>query len=95
MRDKYPDFVERLEKEGMVSRRVMGEEDDPSSAIGRGWKSMFSTDDKLVAEQRFVFSLLSLHRFPFTFSRIDMDYKQNLNICNGSGSLLLQAELQS
>ncbi|CAI0423408.1 unnamed protein product [Linum tenue] len=51
MRDKYPDFVERLEKEGMVSRRVMGEEDDPSSAIGRGWKSMFSTDDKLVAEQ--------------------------------------------
>ncbi|CAL1378282.1 unnamed protein product [Linum trigynum] len=52
MREKHPDFVERLEKEGMVSRRVMGEEDDPSSAIGRGWKSTFSTNDKLVAEQR-------------------------------------------
>ncbi|CAI0423417.1 unnamed protein product [Linum tenue] len=70
MREKHPDFVERLEKEGMVSRRVMGEEDDPSSAIGRGWKSTFSTNDKLVAEQRFVLAFsrlpISFHRFPFT-----------------------------
>ncbi|CAL1378292.1 unnamed protein product [Linum trigynum] len=52
MKEKHPEFVERLEEEGLVYNRVMGEEDDPSSAIGRGWKSTFGTVDKMVAGQR-------------------------------------------
>ncbi|KAH6820811.1 2-oxoglutarate and oxygenase superfamily protein [Perilla frutescens var. hirtella] len=52
MKEKYPDFVEKLEKEGLIYTRVLGEEDDPSSPIGRGWKSTFLTADKAVAEER-------------------------------------------
>ncbi|PIN26043.1 hypothetical protein CDL12_01211 [Handroanthus impetiginosus] len=52
MKEKYPDFVEKLENNGLIYTRVLGEEDDPSSAIGRGWKSTFLTIDKSVAEER-------------------------------------------
>ncbi|KAL3840849.1 hypothetical protein ACJIZ3_025440 [Penstemon smallii] len=52
MKEKYPDFVEKLEKHGLIYTRVLGEEDDPSSPIGRGWKSTFLTNDKSVAEER-------------------------------------------
>ncbi|KAH6832109.1 2-oxoglutarate and oxygenase superfamily protein [Perilla frutescens var. hirtella] len=52
MKEKYPDFVKRLEKVGLLYTRIMGEEDDPSSAIGRGWKSTFWTTDKIVAQHR-------------------------------------------
>lgn len=52
MNEKYPEFVERLEKHGLLYVRVLGEGDDPSSPIGRGWKSTFLTDDKAVAEER-------------------------------------------
>ncbi|KAL6496994.1 hypothetical protein OROGR_028923 [Orobanche gracilis] len=52
MQEKYPDFVEKLEKHGLIYTRVLGEEDDPSSPIGRGWKSTFLTKDRGVAEQR-------------------------------------------
>ncbi|CAL1378287.1 unnamed protein product [Linum trigynum] len=52
MKEKHPEFVARLEEEGLLYSRVIGEEDDTSSAIGRGWKSTFSTNDKEVAEQR-------------------------------------------
>ncbi|CAA6671632.1 unnamed protein product [Spirodela intermedia] len=41
MREKYPDFVDRLEKY-----------DDPSSPIGRGWQSTFLTKDRNIAEER-------------------------------------------
>lgn len=58
MRDKYPDFVEKLEKHGLIYTRVLPEEDDPSSPIGRGWKSTFLTNDKSVAEPRFSFPSL-------------------------------------
>ncbi|CAI0423456.1 unnamed protein product [Linum tenue] len=64
MKEKHPEFVERLEEEGLVYNRVMGEEDDPSSAIGRGWKSTFGTADKMVAGQRYfssVFPMLQVH----------------------------------
>lgn len=53
MKNKYPDFVERLEEHGLIYIRVLGEDDDPSSPIGRGWKSTFLTKDKSVAEERF------------------------------------------
>lgn len=52
MMEKYPEFVEKLETEGVIYTRVLGEEDDPSSPIGRGWKSTFLTKDKTVAEER-------------------------------------------
>lgn len=52
MKERYPDFVEKIEEHGLIYTRVLGEEDDPSSPIGRGWKSTFLTNDKSVAEQR-------------------------------------------
>ena len=52
MKDKYPEFVERLEKHGLLYIRVLGEDDNPSSPIGRGWKSTFLTTDKTIAQQR-------------------------------------------
>lgn len=52
MKVKYPEFVEKLEKHGLIYTRILGEDDDPSSAIGRGWKSTFLTKDKSIAEQR-------------------------------------------
>ncbi|XP_022144439.1 clavaminate synthase-like protein At3g21360 [Momordica charantia] len=52
MRERYPEFVQRLEEQGLIYTRVLGEGDDPSSPIGRGWKSTFLTDDKGIAEER-------------------------------------------
>ncbi|KAE9588077.1 putative TauD/TfdA-like domain-containing protein [Lupinus albus] len=52
MKERYPEFVERLEKYGLLYIRVLGEDDNPSSPIGRGWKSTFLTTDKSVAEHR-------------------------------------------
>ncbi|CAM8949940.1 unnamed protein product [Rhodiola kirilowii] len=52
MKHKYPDFVQKLEHHGLIYTRVMGEDDDPSSPIGKGWKSTFLANDKAVAEQR-------------------------------------------
>ncbi|CAN1836783.1 Clavaminate synthase-like protein At3g21360 [Linum perenne] len=63
MKEKYPDFVTKLEKEGLIFNRVMTGEDDPSSAVGRGWKSTFSTDDRVVAQERFDHSTLLFDLF--------------------------------
>ncbi|MED6107241.1 hypothetical protein PIB30_012076 [Stylosanthes scabra] len=52
MKKKYTEFVERLEEHGLLYIRVLGEDDNPSSPIGRGWKSTFLTSDKTIAEQR-------------------------------------------
>ncbi|XP_039144129.1 clavaminate synthase-like protein At3g21360 [Dioscorea cayenensis subsp. rotundata] len=52
MKDKFPEFVDRLEKHGLIYVRILGEGDDPSSPIGRGWQSTFLTKDKSVAEER-------------------------------------------
>lgn len=52
MREKYPDFVDRLEEHGLIYIRVLGAEDDPSSPIGRGWQSTFLTKDRNIAEER-------------------------------------------
>ncbi|CAI0423462.1 unnamed protein product [Linum tenue] len=56
MREKYPEFVRQLEKQGLIYNRVLGEKDNPNSPIGRGWKSTFLTENKAVAEERFVIS---------------------------------------
>ncbi|KAL9268701.1 Clavaminate synthase-like protein [Drosera capensis] len=52
MKQKYPEFVQNLEEHGLMYARVLGEDDDPSSPIGRGWKSTFLTKDKIIAEER-------------------------------------------
>lgn len=54
MKQKYPEFVNRLEEHGLIYTRVLGEDDDPSSPIGRGWVSTFLTKDKTIAAERFV-----------------------------------------
>lgn len=72
MKEKYPEFVDRLEAHGLLYNRVLGEDDDPSSPIGRGWKSTFLTSDKAVAEERSVISLLSNQ-----WSRFDFDLVQS------------------
>lgn len=52
MKSKYPEFVGKLEEKGLIYTRVLGEEDNPLSPIGRGWKSTFLTSHKSVAEER-------------------------------------------
>ncbi|KAL9264228.1 Clavaminate synthase-like protein [Drosera capensis] len=52
MKDKYPEFVQQLEEHGLIYTRVLSEDDDNSSPIGRGWKSTFLTDDRKIAEER-------------------------------------------
>ncbi|KAL5755938.1 hypothetical protein ACOSQ2_020684 [Xanthoceras sorbifolium] len=52
MIQKYPEFVEKLEKHGLIYSLFYGEDDDLSSPTGRSWKSTFSTEDKSVAEER-------------------------------------------
>ncbi|XP_071731914.1 clavaminate synthase-like protein At3g21360 isoform X1 [Rutidosis leptorrhynchoides] len=53
MKQKYPEFVDKLEQDGLIYTRVLGEGDDPSSPIGRGWVSTFMTKDKTIAAERF------------------------------------------
>lgn len=53
MKQKHPEFVQHLEEKGLSGSRVIGKEFDPSSPIGRGWKAMFMTDDKNLAEERY------------------------------------------
>lgn len=67
MKDRYPDFVEKLEKHGLLYVRVLGEDDNPNSPIGRGWKSTFLTNDKTVAQQRLysILFYLILHSFVY------------------------------
>jgi len=51
LKEKIPHFVEKLDQ-GVHYIRVMPEEDDPSSAIGRGWKSTYLTEEKSIAEMK-------------------------------------------
>ncbi|KAK4838412.1 hypothetical protein QYF36_013536 [Acer negundo] len=54
IRQRYPEFVEILEEHGLIYSVLLGEDDDRSYIGGRSWKSVFSTGDKSVAEERFV-----------------------------------------
>jgi hypothetical protein len=38
---KFPEFIEKIERLGVKYIKIAPEEDDPSSALGRSWKSMF------------------------------------------------------
>jgi alpha-ketoglutarate-dependent taurine dioxygenase len=46
MVEKHPLFMSKLEQLGVKYVRFLSEEDDPSSAIGRGWKSTFLCQDR-------------------------------------------------
>jgi hypothetical protein len=46
MREEFPEFMDKLEAQGVRYIRVMPADDDPSSAIGRGWKSTFLTESR-------------------------------------------------
>lgn len=50
IKESYPEFMNKLEREGLKYIRVMPEDDDPTSAIGRGWKSTFLTTTREGAE---------------------------------------------
>lgn len=52
MSDRFPEFMQQVEEQGVRYVRIMPCEDDPSSAIGRGWKSTFLTDSKDEAEKK-------------------------------------------
>jgi len=51
MTEREPDFVKRLEKEGLRYLRVAPDGTNLSSPYGRGWQSTFSTSDKEEAEK--------------------------------------------
>ncbi|GAY56399.1 hypothetical protein WN943_022155 [Citrus x changshan-huyou] len=52
MKESYPEFVQQLEQDGLIYTRIYQEKDDLSSPTGRGWKSIFLTEDKSLAEER-------------------------------------------
>lgn len=51
-REHYPAFLERMERLGVRYVRVLPEEDDASSAIGRSWKSTYQVKTREEAEAR-------------------------------------------
>lgn len=65
MKQKHPEFVQHLEEKGLSYSRVFGKEFDPSSPVGRGWKTIFMTDDKSLAEERY-FTPLIFMKFVLT-----------------------------
>lgn len=46
------DFADKIERTGVKYIRIMPEQDDTSSAIGRSWKSTFLTDNPVDAEKK-------------------------------------------
>ena len=49
--ENYPDFIKDVEEKGVKYVKIAPEEDDPSSALGRSWKSMYGVHTKEAAEQ--------------------------------------------
>ena len=50
MNEKYPDFIKTIEEKGVKYVRTVPEIDDPTSAQGRSWKSMFHVSNRADAE---------------------------------------------
>ena len=63
MKVKHPQFIDKLELLGVKYIRILSEEDDPSSAIGRGWKSTFLTDSKGIQINHSLSLSLLIHLF--------------------------------
>ncbi len=52
LEEEHPDFVRTAEAEGVRYRNVMPPEDDPTSAIGRSWRSTLSVDAREAADEK-------------------------------------------
>ncbi|KAL8137000.1 hypothetical protein V2J09_003001 [Rumex salicifolius] len=52
MKRNHSGFLQCLEEHGLVYNKVLPDETDPLSPIGRSWKSTFSTHDRTIAEQK-------------------------------------------
>ena len=50
IKQKYPEFTAKIETEGVKYRKVCPEEDDPSSALGRSWKSTYRVQTREEAQ---------------------------------------------
>lgn len=50
--DANPEFAAKVEELGVKYVRVMPEDDDASSPIGRSWRSTFLADDRATAEDK-------------------------------------------
>lgn len=48
----YPEFMKKVEDLGVRYVRILPEEDDPASAIGRSWKSTYQTESLEEAVER-------------------------------------------
>ena len=48
----HPEFTAKVEEQGIKYRKVAPEEDDPSSALGRSWKSMYNVQTREEAEAK-------------------------------------------
>ena len=46
---EFPEFTRELEEKGVVYTRIIPEETDPESAVGRGWKDTFQAQDRETA----------------------------------------------
>ena len=49
--EKAPDAAKKFEDLGVKYVKIAPEEDDPSSALGRSWKSMYGVQTKEAAEE--------------------------------------------
>lgn len=54
VKEKYPDFIAKLVKDGCRYKRIMPSFDDKESPIGRGWKSTYLCETKEEAEKNLV-----------------------------------------
>lgn len=52
MKEQFPEFVAKLEEVGVRYTRYLGDGDDHTSTIGRGWQSTWLTQDKEEAERK-------------------------------------------
>lgn len=51
LQENYPEFLKNAEDKGVKYVKVAPEEDDPTSALGRSWKSMYGVTTKEEAEK--------------------------------------------
>lgn len=52
LNEKYPDFIAKIEELGVHYIKFAPEEDDPSSALGRSWKSSFQAKTREECEAK-------------------------------------------
>ncbi|GLJ41935.1 hypothetical protein SUGI_0868230 [Cryptomeria japonica] len=61
MGEKHPEFVSKLEKEGLIYSTMCPAEDDPNNFL-RGWQTLYNTKDKEEAERKAIDSGLKMSK---------------------------------